>query len=185
MAWHSRRASALAGGSSCNHHPSGVRPASCSGARRWRCIASALPATRPTVRGYVRSGSRTGARIEVRPLLFPGYCFVWIELQWHAARWAPGTLGLIMNGAALARVPDAVIAELRGREVDSLIELPKPRGLRRGDAVRVIHGPLQGLRGLYEGMKPRERVAVLLQILGDQQRVELPADAIEPLEVVP
>jgi hypothetical protein len=22
--------------------------------------------------------------------LFPGYAFVWIELQWHAARWAPG-----------------------------------------------------------------------------------------------
>ena len=34
-----------------------------------------------------------GRRIEMRPLLFPGYCFVWIELQWHAARWSPGTSG--------------------------------------------------------------------------------------------
>jgi hypothetical protein len=25
-----------------------------------------------------------GRRIEVRPLLFPGYCLVFIELQWHA-----------------------------------------------------------------------------------------------------
>jgi hypothetical protein len=29
-----------------------------------------------------------GRRIEVRPLLFPGYCLVFIELQWRAARWA-------------------------------------------------------------------------------------------------
>jgi transcriptional antiterminator RfaH len=120
-----------------------------------------------------------GRRIEVRPLLFPGYCFVVIELQWHAARWAPGMLGLIMAGDGPARVPDAVIAELRSRERDGLVELPKPPGLQHRDAIRVVHGPLQGLRGLYDGMKPRERVAVLLQILGDRQRVELAANAIE------
>ena len=34
-------------------------------------------------------------------------------------------------------------------------------------------------------MKPRERVAVLLRILGDQQRVELAASAIEPVESLP
>jgi transcriptional antiterminator RfaH len=120
-----------------------------------------------------------GRRIEVRPLLFPGYCFVWIELQWHAARWSPGTCGLIMAGDGPARVPEAVIDEIRGRERDGLVELPKPPGLQHGDAIRVVHGPLQGLCGLYDGMKPRERVAVLLQILGDRQRVELAANAIE------
>jgi transcription antitermination factor NusG len=79
-----------------------------------------------------------------------------------------------------ARVPDAIIAGLRAREgADGLIELPRPPGLKRGDAVRVIHGPLQGLLGLYEGMKPHERVAVLLQFLGSQQRTVLPANAIE------
>ena len=67
------------------------------------------------------------------PLLFPGYCFVFIELQWHAARWSPGRLGLIMVGDAPARVSDAVIAELRGRERDGLIELPKAPGLKPGD----------------------------------------------------
>ena len=33
--------------------------------------------------------------------------------------------------------------------------------------------------GSTEGMKPHERVAVLLQILGGQQRVELLSNAIE------
>jgi hypothetical protein len=32
-----------------------------------------------------------GRRVEVSPPLFPAYCFVLIALQWHAARWCPGT----------------------------------------------------------------------------------------------
>jgi transcriptional antiterminator RfaH len=87
-----------------------------------------------------------GRRIERRPPLFPGYCFTWIELQWSAARWAPGTLGMIMDGTQPARVPDAVIEEIRSRERNGLIELPKPRGFRRGDQVRIIRGPVNGLR---------------------------------------
>src|SRR5262249_6157684 len=52
---------------------------------------------------------RHGRKIELRPALFPGYCFVLIQLQWHTARWAPGTLGLIMDGIQPAKVPDPVI----------------------------------------------------------------------------
>jgi hypothetical protein len=41
-----------------------------------------------------------GRRVELRPALFPGYAFVWIELQWHTARWAPGVLSLIARPRA-------------------------------------------------------------------------------------
>jgi transcriptional antiterminator RfaH len=125
-----------------------------------------------------------GRRIEVRPLLFPGYCFVFIELQWQAARWAPGTLGLIMSGDGPARVPDAVIAELRSRERDGLIELPKPPALKPGDRVRIIAGPFAEHLALYEGQTAHERIAVLLQFLGGRHRTELPANAIERVEAV-
>jgi transcription antitermination factor NusG len=74
-------------------------------------------------------------------------------------------------------VPDGVIAEIRSRERGGLIELP-PR-LKRGDRVRVLHGPLAGHVGLYAGMRPRERIEVLLAILGGAQRVTLAADAVE------
>ena len=59
----------------------------------------------------------------MRPL-FVGYGFVWISLQWYAARWCPGTLGLIMDGIVPAKVPDCVISELRSRERHGAIELP-------------------------------------------------------------
>ena len=57
-----------------------------------------------------------GRKFEARPALFPGYCFVLTELQWHAARWAPGTLGLVMDGITPARMPERVIAESHRRE---------------------------------------------------------------------
>ena len=69
----------------------------------------------------------------------------------------------------------------RSRERDGLIELPKAPALQPGDRVRITSGPFSGHLALYQGMTPRERVAVLLQLLGGQQRTELAASAIEPV----
>jgi transcriptional antiterminator RfaH len=123
---------------------------------------------------------RFGRTVENRPALFPGYAFVLIQLQWHAARWAPGILGLIMDGARPAKVADEVIAEVRRREVDGLIELPKPP-LRRGGRVRILRGPFSGHLAIFADMKPRERVEVLLQFFGQQTRVMVGRGDIEPI----
>jgi transcriptional antiterminator RfaH len=121
-----------------------------------------------------------GRRVEVRPPLFPGYAFVLIVAQWYSVRWCPGVLTLIMDGVGPARVPDAVIAEIRSRESrDGLIELPKPPGMQPGDRVRITRGPFSDHLALYQGQASQDRVAVLLQLLGGRQRTELPASAIE------
>ena len=115
----------------------------------------------------------------------PGYCFASLSNSsgmLRAGRWV--RWGLIMAGDAPARVSDAVIAELRGRERDGLIELPKAPGLKPGDHVRIIAGPFSERLALYEGQTSHERVAVLLQFLGGRHRTELPANAIEPKEAV-
>jgi len=122
-----------------------------------------------------------GRKVEVRPPLFPGYCFLTIEAQWHSARWSIGVIGLIMDGIRPAKVADAVIAEIKARERGGLVELPKREEFRMGEAVRVTHGPLSGQLGLYAGQRPHERVLVLLALLGGQQRVELPESAVEAL----
>jgi transcriptional antiterminator RfaH len=122
-----------------------------------------------------------GRRIEVRPPLFPGYCFVLVQLQWHTARWAPGVVRLVLDGASPARVPDSVIAEIRSRERGGLVELPKPMELQAGDWVRILRGPFCDHFALYAGMKPKERVEVLLSILGSPQRVTLPKGDVEAI----
>jgi len=123
---------------------------------------------------------RHGRRIEVRPPLFWGYVFFTVrDGIWYTARWSIGVMGVIMDGTKPARVPDAVIAEIKGRERGGAVVLPTREWFKPGDEVRVSQGPLMGHLALYVGMRPRERVLVLLALLGGQQRVELPKDSIE------
>jgi transcriptional antiterminator NusG len=133
----------------------------------------------------VRDGGN--GRHRVAPL-FPSYLFVAASPHgWWRARWAPGVVRLVLGGDAPAHVSDAVVAELKSRERNGLIELPtspwlKPAGPRfkSGDTVRINTGPLSGFTGLVAGMRGRDRVAVLLTMLGGLQPVELAAAAIEP-----
>ena len=120
-----------------------------------------------------------GRRIEVRPPLFPGYCFLTVEAQWYAARWSIGVIGLIMDGIRPACVADQIIDDLRKRERNGLVELRKHPRLKPGDQVRILRGPFVGQLGLYAGMRAHERVLVLLALLGGQQRVELAKDDVE------
>ena len=122
---------------------------------------------------------RHGRRVELRPALFPGYAFIAVELQWHAARWTAGVINLIMDGVGPARVPDAVIAEIRSREVGGLIELAPSLPLRRDARVRILRGPFTGHLAIFADMRPRQRVEILLQLLGGEQRVTLAKKDIE------
>jgi transcription antitermination factor NusG len=47
--------------------------------------------------------------------------------------------------------------------------------------VKVLQGPLQDQIGLLAALRPHERVLVLLQLLGGQQRVELARSAVEAI----
>jgi transcription antitermination factor NusG len=85
---------------------------------------------------------------------------------------------LVKDGEQPARVPDEIIAEIKARERNGLVLLPSQ--LRRGDPVRILRGPLREQLALYDGQAPHERVAVLLSLLGAQQRVRLPGRDVEP-----
>src|SRR5215471_6686953 len=123
-----------------------------------------------------------GRKIERTPLLFPGYAFVLVVSAWWSARWSPGVRRLVMDGEQPAHVPDDVIAEIRSRERNGRVELPKLHGLRPGMQVRVVSGPLSEQIGMLAALRPHERVLVLLQLLGGQQRVELARSSVEAIE---
>ena len=123
---------------------------------------------------------RNGRRIEVRPPLFWGYAFFVVKSGiWYTARWSIGVMGVIMDGTKPARVPDSVIAEIKGRERGGAVVLPERIVFKPGDQVRVLAGPLSGHLAIFAGMKPRQRAEILLQLLGGEQRVTLAKKDIE------
>jgi transcriptional antiterminator RfaH len=129
--------------------------------------------------GFETYFPRVKAERRIVPL-FLGYVFVRVYLQWHQIRWSPGVRRLVLDGDRPARVPDTVVAEIQSREHNGLVVLPKPRGLQRGDRLRVTAGAFAGQLGLYDGQRPHERVAVLLSFLGSQTPVELAKRDVAP-----
>ena len=146
----------------------------------WHCLTLAgYKIYQPLLREPRRSHGR---KIIVTPPLFPGYLFVWVVRGWWDARWSPGVVRLIMDGLLPARVPEQIISEIKSRERNGFVELPKMRGLTPGMRVKVLQGPLQAQIGMLAALRPHERVLVLLNLLGGQQRVELARNAIEAVE---
>jgi transcription antitermination factor NusG len=88
----------------------------------------------------------------------------------------------VMDGLCPARVPDIVIEEIRSRERNGAIELPR-RQLKAGDRVRILAGPFRGHLAVYAGMSGRARVEVLLGILGTATRVTLSTRDVEALNI--
>ena len=68
-----------------------------------------------------------------------------------------------------AHLPDRWITDMKSKERNGLIVLPKHR-FDIGQRVVVFSGPFAGQRGMYYGQGSRQREIVLLEALG---RVEL------------
>jgi transcriptional antiterminator RfaH len=118
---------------------------------------------------------RQGRRVAVKVPLFVNYIFIKAGLQWSGVRWCIGVQDLIMSNGGPAQVSDSVVDEIRGRERNGVVQLPQRPSPRPGDTVRIWRGAFAGQLGLFEGMRPHERIVVLLGLL----RVTLPCDDVE------
>jgi transcriptional antiterminator RfaH len=126
---------------------------------------------------------RHARRIEtVAAPLFPRYLFVAIDLasqRWRSIQSTIGVTHLVCNGDEPATVSNGVIEQLRGREDErGFITLDTRPRFARGDKIRVVDGIFDACIGLFEGMADRERVAILLDLLGRKVRVVLDGESI-------
>ncbi len=133
----------------------------------------------------VQNRRREGRRVAVVGPLFPRYLFVRFNVQsdnWAPIRSTVGVAALVRFGSAPARVPDALIALLRSNEAASGIHEWTHAPLRVGQTVRVAEGAFVGYQGIFLARTSRERVIVLLDILGRPVRAQFTADQVDPAE---
>ena len=128
-------------------------------------------------------GYREARRIEtVAAPLFPRYLFVAIDLNMQRWRSICSTVGisrLVCNGDDPTPVPMGIVEALRSREdAGGFIKLDCRPRFRAGDKVRVLDGAFSSCFGLFEGTAERERIAILLDLLGRKVRVVLGADLV-------
>lgn len=107
----------------------------------------------------------------VRPF-FPGYGFLTFDFpeQYRTVKYTRGIKRVVGNKEGPIPIPDAVIRELKAREIGGLIELEKHGAAPQvGDEIEVAEGPLKGLRGVFQKeIDDKERVMILLSYVSYQ-----------------
>jgi transcriptional antiterminator RfaH len=131
-----------------------------------------------------RKSTRRG-RVWFQEALFPGYVFARFPLRTHL-RIVNGTHGVLrvvrFGENRFPSVPDAVIESWR-RLVDENTLITVETQFRPGDEVEVVEGPLRGIQTVITQVLPaKERVRILLELLGEVREVQVSLDALRKKE---
>ena len=114
--------------------------------------------------------------------LFPRYLFVEMDIErtrWHAINSTIGVIRLFSQGYLPTSVPMGVVEDIQAREdEDGIVVLNTADSFKKGDMVRVMTGALCDHVGLFGGAGDNERVLVMLNLLGRQVKVHLPAATV-------
>ncbi len=112
-----------------------------------------------------------------RQVLFPGYCFVQSgELSVASIRSTPGVIGLVsfsLEGKPATIDP----AALEAIHVVEAFHCEKVSSLKPAPAISLVEGPFKGFKGFYS-KRSKDRVEVLLILLGQQQRLLVPSSQV-------
>jgi transcriptional antiterminator RfaH len=100
---------------------------------------------------------------------FPHYLFARFDMRDGVAakiRYTPGVRRIVSAGGRPVPVADEVVGYIRRRL--SQMEACEPEGpFKKGDQVRVISGPFEGLEAIFDRqLSPRGRVRVFLGLMG-------------------
>ena len=118
----------------------------------------------------------------VQAPLFPRYLFVRLDMEHDRWRAINGTIGvsrLITADDRPMPVPAGVVETLQSfRNSEGLVQLG--RGLREGQKVRVISGPLVDAIGSLERLNDNGRARVFLEIMSGRVPAVLAVDQLEP-----
>jgi transcription antitermination factor NusG len=79
-------------------------------------------------------------------------------------------------------VPDGLVGAIRRRDDERGVQDIPLHEFRPGERVRVEEGPLTGYEGVFLARTSRERVLVLLDIVGREARTKLDISVIGPTE---
>jgi len=118
----------------------------------------------------------------VNEAMFPGYIFarfVYPELYRRIAATSGVAKTLSFGGRPCVLDPQ-IIEDLRCHVADGeTIEIACD--IKEGEEVKVVEGPFRGVRALVTRILPaRDRVAILLKMLGQEREIEISTAAVLP-----
>jgi len=124
---------------------------------------------------------RNGRMNEEQKPLFPGYLFAKFDFEqnYPLVRWARGVKKVLGFGETPTSVSEEVVEMIKAR-TDAQGVVRVKHHLEPNDVVRIKTGPLKDLLGIFERwLSDRERVRILLNLIGYQPAVEIHYSMVE------
>jgi transcriptional antiterminator RfaH len=126
---------------------------------------------------------RSIGRVELEEPIFPRYLFVAQiddDQSISPVLYTAGVQKLVRFGTDYLPVSDSVIAALKNRE-DPETGCHRLQMLAKdpGERIRIGSGALAGLEGIFEARSGHDRVVVLIELLGQLTRAEIPVEELE------
>ena len=121
-----------------------------------------------------------GQWVNAVEVLFHRYIFIQLDAQLRSIapiRSTRGVVGLLQFGGHPAVVPNAVMDALLQREdVESGLHLDTRQLFSAGVRIKLVDGPLSGMEGVLTQQDGDQRVVVLLELLGNVNKVTVSRD---------
>ena len=131
-----------------------------------------------------RLSSRKDRRKKAWYPIFPGYLFINTELNAESRLRVIKTKGVVRilgHRGIAAAIPEHQI-ELIQKAIDSRKNISSFPYLKRGQVVRVMNGPLDGMEGIFVSEKGKGKLIISVDILQRSVAVEIEETDVEPIQ---
>lgn len=132
-----------------------------------------------------RKKRRRDKWVEVIEPLFPRYLFIQLTLNlddFSPIRSTRGVSQIVRFGDYPVQVPPDLIDELKAAQGPDHEYIDPARSLfSKGDEVTIIDGPFKGITGIVQNTSGQERVIMLLNLLGRENKVTVKTNNVMPL----
>ena len=123
---------------------------------------------------------RGGKKQIVEEPMFTGYLFINLspeDPKWQKVRSTRGVRDWVKFSGSTAKLPQALIDSLIDAENSQLIAFDTIK-LQKGDSVRILSGPFEGLNGVFLTDNGEKRAMILVDFLGKQSRLNVAKEQI-------
>ena len=117
-------------------------------------------------------------------VLFPGYIFIQLDKDtqnWSPIRSTKGVLYFVRFGLSYAKIPDNIIEFIKTNQLNTAEKLKNINKFKSGDKVQITDGVFKNCIAIFKSYKSDERVILLMNILGQQQKLTMKQESFNAL----
>jgi len=116
--------------------------------------------------------------------LFPSYIFIQLDKDtqnWSPIRSTKGVLYFVRFGLNYAKIPDNIIEFIKINQLNTTEKLINIDKFKPGDKVQITDGVFKNCIAIFKSFKSDERVILLMNLLGQQQKLTIKQESLHAL----